>query len=183
MSRTPQTDEAMMWMSSGVSSSAQRTASGVRLDVEQSGPHTLIIDGGPILAWLTVNTDRAESDVIVPSPILDVAAEIAPEVVGDEKRVHLGWCLLHCSWGCSRPCYLFQNRRRYESSVDLYAPTMVNWTSNCVGWLDFNGTSRTMLWGWILSSVWLRSTLKPLCLDRVLGSEDSLKYKAVLRLR
>lgn len=76
---TPQTDESMLWTYSGVSSSAQRTANGVRLDTELSGAHTLIIDGGPVLAWLAVNTDRTESDVIVPSPILDVAAEIAPE--------------------------------------------------------------------------------------------------------
>ena len=61
-----------------------------RLDTDRSGAYKLQIDDSNTLGWVALNTNRTESNVLVDTPLLEVAAEIEPEAFMERKELG-GW--------------------------------------------------------------------------------------------
>ena len=61
-----------------------------RLDTERSGAYQLQIDETNTLGWVALNTNRTESNVLIDTPLLEVAAEVEPEAFMERKELG-GW--------------------------------------------------------------------------------------------
>ena len=63
-----------------------------RLEAQKSGAYQPSIDDSNTLGWVALNTNRIESNVMVETPLLEVAAEVEPEAFVERKELG-AWCV------------------------------------------------------------------------------------------
>lgn len=85
--------DSLQWTSDNGVTQALLSNQRVRLDAERSGAYVLQAGTGTVFAWASVNTDRLESNIAVTEPLLEVAAEVAPEAF-QERRDVSPWLIL-----------------------------------------------------------------------------------------
>lgn len=67
----------------------QASVRGGKVDLlsDVSGAFQLRVENGTPIAWVALNTNRAESNITVEAPLLEVAAEVAPEAFYETRPV------------------------------------------------------------------------------------------------
>ena len=98
--------DSLQWNSVDGSVQANLRGDTVRLDSKRSGAYQLQVGTGTVLAWVALNSNRIESNVAVDVPLLEVAAEVAPEAFYETREIGpwlillaLGLLLLQSLWG------------------------------------------------------------------------------------
>jgi len=98
--------DSLQWNSVEGSVQANHRGETVRLDSKRSGAYQLQVGTGTVLAWVALNSNRIESNVAVDVPLLEVAAEVAPEAFYETREIGpwlillaLGLLLLQSLWG------------------------------------------------------------------------------------
>lgn len=79
--------DSLQWNSLVGSVQANYRGETVRLETDRSGAYQLQVGTSTVVAWVALNSNRTESDVAVEVPLLEVAAEVAPEAFYETREV------------------------------------------------------------------------------------------------
>ena len=90
--KVPEGVQSARWTSQFGPVQALVQAGQTRLITQKSGAYQLQIDETNTLGWVALNTNRIESDVVVETPLLEVAAEVEPEAFVERKELG-AWCV------------------------------------------------------------------------------------------